>query len=730
MELPVTSRINHTHFRFLNHSPSSLSITSRQRSWHRLLVNLLSFFLYSTISARRAAVAVALVRFPLAAAFTSTKRPADGASFDARKSFYRLLHQQQQQQQQQQRFMMTNREESPSQQEEQQTSSSSDPTTATTASLLSSDNSNDDTLFWPESNHNLKNQQSSSDHEPSDSKNQHNTHDNPLSQVLDSILKVHCTHSEPDYLIPWQKQHQSTSTSSGFVIQLNLPNSQRPRKAIMTNAHSVEYGSVVQVQRRGGDRKYEARILLIANDCDLAILEVIPDDDEEEEEQDEIEATNSLNEFWQGLTPLTFGKLPALQDKVEVLGYPTGGSSLSVTQGVVSRIELQEYSQASTHLLAIQIDAAINAGNSGGPVVNKDLQVIGVAFQGLEGAEGIGYVVPVTVVQHVLKSLERQEQQLPSTALLTPNNSHKKNPNSMQQAYQGFCSLGIRYVPLENKGFRKSLGMLGPNLSGVLVKDCAPTVPSHGILLPNDVICQIDGIPVANDGKIPFRRGERVSMSCYVQTKFTGDTVRLQIWRNRQMMDLDVPVGISRRLIPSHFDNRLPEYVVVGGLVFTALSVPYLYAIDAWEDYISDSVSHLVTKWQASLPREGDQAIILSHVLAHRENLGYETLSNQLLERINGEEIRSLHHLYEYLDSTDDEFLRFEFSAPNGHLIVMERAALPRVTKEVCAEHSIPQPYCLYMDNGDLIGTDDDDDDEESDNEGENRNEESSDEWV
>ena len=178
-------------------------------------------------------------------------------------------------------------------------------------------------MFWPEH------------HDGSFEAGQVDEEEEHLSRVLDSILKIHCTHSEPDYLIPWQKQQQTPSTSSGFVI--DIPGIGR---RVMTNAHSVEYGTMIQVQRRGGERKYEATLDVIANECDLAILNVHEDED-----------------FWQDLYPLEFGPLPALQEEVEVLGYPTGGDSLSITQGVVSRIEMQEYSQASTHLLAIQIDA-------------------------------------------------------------------------------------------------------------------------------------------------------------------------------------------------------------------------------------------------------------------------------------------------------------------------------------------------------------------------------------
>lgn len=66
-----------------------------------------------------------------------------------------------------------------------------------------------------------------------------------------------------------------------------------------------------------------------------------------------------------------------------------GGDNISVSKGVVSRVEPTQYVHGATQLLAIQIDAAINPGNSGGPAIMGD-KVAGVAFQNLSNAENIG----------------------------------------------------------------------------------------------------------------------------------------------------------------------------------------------------------------------------------------------------------------------------------------------------------------------------------------------------
>lgn len=69
--------------------------------------------------------------------------------------------------------------------------------------------------------------------------------------------------------------------------------------------------------------------------------------------------------------------------------FLVGGDNISVTKGVVSRVEPTQYVHSATQLLAIQIDAAINPGNSGGPAIMGD-KVAGVAFQNLSNAENIG----------------------------------------------------------------------------------------------------------------------------------------------------------------------------------------------------------------------------------------------------------------------------------------------------------------------------------------------------
>ncbi|CAM9441847.1 unnamed protein product [Laminaria digitata] len=463
-----------------------------------------------------------------------------------------------------------------------------------------------------------------------------------MEETLDNVVRIYCTHNLPSWSLPWQRLKQEQSTSTGFVID---------GRRIITNAHSVEYSTMVQVRRRGSDRKFQATRYAVGEECDLAILTVEDED------------------FWQGTSPLAFGELPELTDDVNVIGYPVGGECISITAGVVSRVEMTVYAQAEQQLLSIQIDAAINPGNSGGPVVNDNGEVVGVAFQSLDGddVENIGYVVPVNVLEHFLEDVSRHDGK-----------------------YLGFPRLGIAHQHLESPALRGSLQM-SPEQTGVLITSVEPTSPAASTLRRGDVLMKVDGIRVANDGSIPFRSGERVALRYYMSQLFSGDKARGQwysIWRDNKVTSLTVPLFMSDFLCPIHFSGQPPSYFVLGGLVFTVMSEPYL---ETELDQGAGGLAHLLSVAEHGVRQGGDDnVVIMTQVLAHEVNVGYEGMSNMQLLEFNGERVKSLEHLVRLADANTDPFLRFDLF--RNRVVVLDAAAVPTATAQICEDNSIPSP--------------------------------------
>ncbi|KAJ6404250.1 hypothetical protein OIU84_012434 [Salix udensis] len=467
---------------------------------------------------------------------------------------------------------------------------------------------------------------------------------------LDAVVKVYCTHTEPDYSLPWQKQRQYTSTGSAFMIG---------NGKLLTNAHCVEHHTQVKVKRRGDDTKYVAKVLARGVDCDIALLSV-------ESEQ-----------FWEGAEPLEFGCLPRLQDAVTVVGYPLGGDTISVTKGVVSRIEVTSYAHGSSDLLGIQIDAAINPGNSGGPAFSDQGECIGVAFQVYrsEEVENIGYVIPTAVVSHFLNDYERNGR------------------------YTGFPSLGVLLQKLENPALRACLQV--HSNEGVLVRRVEPTSDANRVLKEGDVIVSFDDVNVGCEGTVPFRSNERIAFRYLISQKFAGDVAELGIIRAGSFMKVKVVLNPRVHLVPYHVDGGQPSYLIIAGLVFTPLSEPLI------EEECEDSIGlKLLAKSRYSLARfKGQQIVILSQVLANEVNFGYEEMSNQQVLKFNGTPIKNIRHLAHLVDSCKNKYLVFEFE--DNYVVVLEREAASASSFHILKDYGIPserssdllEPYVDSLDD-------------------------------
>jgi len=177
----------------------------------------------------------------------------------------------------------------------------------------------------------------------------------------------------PDYNMPWRMKDQETTVGSGAVIAGGL---------ILTNAHVVSDATYIQVKKESDPDLYDAEIMFIGHDCDLALLKA--------------KDPNSTGTPWSWSSADT-----GAQVKGRHVWLPMGGSRISITEGVTSRIEISQYTHCgSVSFLTIQTDAAINPGNSGGPVIQNN-RIVGVAFQA-SAIRIISLHDPVPVIRHFL----------------------------------------------------------------------------------------------------------------------------------------------------------------------------------------------------------------------------------------------------------------------------------------------------------------------------------------
>jgi len=455
---------------------------------------------------------------------------------------------------------------------------------------------------------------------------------------MDAVVKVFCTHTEPNYSLPWQRKRQSASTSSGFVI---------PGRRVLTNAHSVEHHTQVKLKKRGSDVKYVAKVLAIGVECDLALLTVEDDD------------------FFEGIAPVQFGPLPHLSAPVSVIGYPIGGVAISITSGVVSRTEVTNYAHGGIDLLGVQIDAAINSGNSGGPAFNSKGECVGVAFQSLkhDDAENIGYVIPTPVIHHFITDYDRNK------------------------TYTGFPSLPFSWQRVESPAMRKWLKMK-TGQKGVLISAVEPLMKDKINLRKNDVLVSMDGTNIASDGTVPFRAGEPITFNYLVSQKYVGESAQVRYLRDGKMQECSITFNAMKRLVPWHIEGTPPSYFIAGGLVFTTVCVPFLKN-EYGKDYDFDAPVKLLEKFcHGRVEEVGQQVVICAQVLAAEVNRGYEDLHNTIVQKFNGVKIFNLKQLAQAVELSKDDFMRFELDHEIS--VVMDTKAANSATKAILKTHAIP----------------------------------------
>lgn len=457
------------------------------------------------------------------------------------------------------------------------------------------------------------------------------------------IVRVEVAKKSHNYAMPWQAGSYGGGTGTAFMVGKGL---------FMTNAHVVADAARIHISPYADARKIPARVKFVAHDADLALIE--------------IDDTTPFD----GIAPLHFSDdLPHLEDEVRAVGYPIGGARLSVTRGIVSRIENTTYSHPrnSAHL-TVQVDAAINPGNSGGPVF-KGTEVIGVAFQGLNNANSTGYIIPAPVIKRFLKDIE-------------------------DGSYDKYVELGASFFPIQNPGMRRHF-KLPNNGQGVLVSDIIKGSSCDGVLELGDVVFSINNYSVDSSGMIELD-GERLKLEELAERSFKDDKIKFNVLRQGKMMELSASLApkMNSEVTGINHDAS-PRYVTFGGFVFQPLQ---LNEIIAHKLKASGFIVEMDEFLNHGASIEKNDIVVATRILPDEVNSAMSNIGRGIVTKVNGVELRGLSHLYELLyeakEGEADDFICIEFlDAPRP--MVFERKSIEAANARIMDSYGITAPAQL-----------------------------------
>ena len=288
-----------------------------------------------------------------------------------------------------------------------------------------------------------------------------------------------------DQLRRMPKDRVERGTGSGFIINKDGD--------IITNAHVVSGADKVTVILKDG-RQLEGKVLGSDELTDVAVIQVKSDN----------------------LPTVSFGSSQSMQtgDWAIAIGNPLGLDN-TVTAGIISAIGRKSGQiGVDKRVSFIQTDAAINPGNSGGPLLNQNGEVIGVNTAIIQGAQGLGFAIPIETAQRIAKQLIEN--------------------GKVSRAY-----LGVQMVTVD------------ANVKAEVNKDtefCSKISDDKGVLITKVV----ENSPAAKSGAkcgdviVKFDNKEILTadqVTQLVEDRSIGDKITLEVKRNGQVIALNMEAG-------------------------------------------------------------------------------------------------------------------------------------------------------------------------------------------
>lgn len=430
-----------------------------------------------------------------------------------------------------------------------------------------------------------------------------------IETIKKAVVQIKVYSQSNDPYSPWLSGNVTSATGTGFLIGKNR---------ILTNAHVVSNAKFIEAQRNKQTEWYELKTVYIAHDCDLAILEA------------------KSGSFYDDSYEFSFGDIPELGTPIDIVGYPIGGSKISISRGIVSRIEQSTYahSQVDSHLV-IQVDAAINPGNSGGPALQNG-KVVGVAFQAATKGENIGYIIPTNVISHFLKDSEDGK-------------------------YDGYVELGVHVqssYSLSHRKFRK----IPDDAEGVFITNVLRGGAGEGFLFPGDLLLSIDGMPIGKNGTVAYNSESRVDFIEIVDNKFAGEEIKFELIRDGKRLNVSFPAKRMEDLdyMRSSYDRPYP-YFIFAGLVFQPLNRDLL---EAWARVgQTQGGSQFLYRFQnfPEIKENQKEDVVLYRKLSHPINSALDYYINMTVSEVNGKKISNLNEMIRLLQNSKSKYVRISF---------------------------------------------------------------------
>jgi S1-C subfamily serine protease len=435
-----------------------------------------------------------------------------------------------------------------------------------------------------------------------------------------SILRVRVTRQDHDFYRPWQKKAPRQVGGLGVVIG--------PHRILVPGA-LLQNATLVEVERIGDGSRCEATVECADYMANLGVIR--PKDDA----------------FAAKLKPLRIRDMAKRGDAVMTVQFESNGVP-NTSEGTIKNVEVAMPPGARRPLLVYQVSIELELGNTGITPFFRRGRLIGLMV-GYDESGRTATLIPSPVIQHFLADLA-------------------------DGMYDGFPRAGFGTSTIQDPQLRDYLGMKNGE-PGVYVTQVIPGSPAaRAGMLKGDVLVKLAGQVVDRHGQYDDRHYGPLALSNLISTKCqAGDPVQCLVRRGEEELLLDMVMDrmdVETFPVPLYVIDRPPRFVIEDGFVFQELSVEFL---SMWGNDWQEKAPRQLTRIQREqwdLLQPGEHAVIMTRVLPTPDNIGYQGMSFEVVQTVNGKAVKSVRDVAE----------AFKQAGPvQYHTVHLKDASLPDI---------------------------------------------------
>ena len=436
----------------------------------------------------------------------------------------------------------------------------------------------------------------------------------------DTVVQVFVNTASFNWAEPYKTPKQRKTCGSGFFIN--------DKGLLVTNYHVIDEAAGIRIQIPSlGKEQFKVNVVGVSPDRDIALLKL---------------SEASFKIIQQKLSAIPYLKL-GNSDKVfraqeiMAIGYPLGQEKLKSTQGIVSGREIvgdESY---------IQMTAALNPGNSGGPSLNASGEVIGINTARIATAQGVGYIIPINDVKNVIQNLLKIKFLRKAFLGFEFNYSTKNTTRFLSNPLPGAL-----YV---SRVYKNTL----LEAAGVQSGDMIYEINEHKIDLygETNVEWSEDKIPVVALLN-RFSLGQKINMLVYRN----GEPINISF-------DFDLTEPLSVRFYYPDYEKI--DYEIIGGMVIMQLAINHIERFEQINPFL---VKYFKRENQYK-PR-----LIITHIFptskAQDARIVYES---DIIKKVNGQVVNTLEELRDAVRLSEN-YLSLETSEKHFMVLPFDKILL------------------------------------------------------